>query len=337
MEKHPLISFIVPLFNAEEYVENCLNSLLNQGIDENDYEILVINDGSTDSSSLKVEAISKNNECIRLINKENGGVSSARNIGIKLSRGEYLCFVDADDYIVENGISNLMKQLNGIILPDIIKFSSITVDSYFKELNILDYGYNKVCTIDEFIKKKGYGTFVWGQLIRRSLIIDKGIEFENYVVSEDTLFSIILYSKNANNTIIESHANIYRYVVRPKSAVNNYTYSHLEKQLNGNLSIVERVKYLKKEHPKYHQQMDKLINGFRRTSFTRLLAIDWNWTQVSEYTQKAYLVNLFPMQRDSKFDKLANFILAHKLVFLLTGFLYRKLFLPYVSKYVKRN
>lgn len=83
--------------------------------------------------------------------------------------------------------------------------------------------------------------------------------------------------------------------------------------------------------------MEKLLNGFRRTSFTRLLAIEWNWTQVSEYIKKAYLVNLFPMQGNSKFVKMANFILSYKLVFLITALLYRKLFLPYLSKYVKRN
>ena len=93
------LSIIVPMYNAERYIDTCLNTLVKQDILDSEYEIIIINDGSTDNSVNIVKKYIQKHENINLISVKNGGQSRARNIGIENSKGKYLYFVDADDYI----------------------------------------------------------------------------------------------------------------------------------------------------------------------------------------------------------------------------------------------
>ena len=93
----PEISIIVPVYNAENYLDNCIKSILNQTFE--DFELILVNDGSTDKSSHICNYYKKIDSRIKLINKKNGGVSSARNKGLEVAIGKYIGFVDSDDYI----------------------------------------------------------------------------------------------------------------------------------------------------------------------------------------------------------------------------------------------
>ena len=97
-----LISVVVPIYNVEAYLEKCINSIINQTF--SDLEILLIDDGSTDSSSDICDRYGSMDTRIKVLHKKNGGLSSARNAGIDLSKGDYLCFIDSDDYIDERYI-----------------------------------------------------------------------------------------------------------------------------------------------------------------------------------------------------------------------------------------
>lgn len=96
----PYLSIIVPVFNAEKYLEKCIRSICNQSF--KDWELLLINDGSTDQSDKICEVFTKKDERIHLYNKKNGGVASARNYGIAIAKGKYIAFVDSDDFVEED-------------------------------------------------------------------------------------------------------------------------------------------------------------------------------------------------------------------------------------------
>ena len=93
----PKVSIIVPVYNVEEYLERCLDSLVNQTL--KDIEIIIVNDGSTDGSKEKIQKYINKYKNIVYLEKENGGLSSARNYGIPYAKGEYIGFVDSDDYV----------------------------------------------------------------------------------------------------------------------------------------------------------------------------------------------------------------------------------------------
>lgn len=129
--KNPcLLSIIVPVYNAEEYVKVCLDSLLHQNIDN--YEIICVNDGSRDNSLSILLDYEKINHKIKVINKENGGVSSARNMGINSASGKWIWFVDSDDYIPFNCLDYLVSNLED-------------------DIDYLAFDYDKVCKIQTVV------------------------------------------------------------------------------------------------------------------------------------------------------------------------------------------
>lgn len=105
------ISIIIPVYNGAGYIENCLDSVYNQGLNHDTFEILAINDGSTDDSERIITSYSKKVDNIHLINKENGGVSTARNVGIEAACGDFVLFLDADDELVEGSLQSVYDYL----------------------------------------------------------------------------------------------------------------------------------------------------------------------------------------------------------------------------------
>ncbi len=127
-----LFSIVIPVFNVELYIEKCLMSCINQenfSIDE--YEIIVVNDGTQDNSLTIVEKVKNEfyNHNIKIVNRENGGLSAARNTGLENVRGKYVWFVDSDDWIANDALFNLKKKINQNNNPEIITFRHTTVFS----------------------------------------------------------------------------------------------------------------------------------------------------------------------------------------------------------------
>lgn len=113
-------SIIVSVYNIEKYINKCIDSIINQNYDN--YEIIIVNDGSTDSSLIKLGKYKEINN-ILVLTKENGGLSSARNYGLKYANGDYVWFVDGDDYIEPNSLEKLNTKINSCSkMQDIVQF-----------------------------------------------------------------------------------------------------------------------------------------------------------------------------------------------------------------------
>ena len=215
MEKEILLSIIIPVYNSEKYIEECLNSLISQ-INEN-IEIILINDGSTDNSKQIIEKyVSKNILCFEQSNK---GVSTARNYGIQIARGKYIYFCDSDD-IVD---CNFIKQLNELknIEFDIWGFKYNTfiteykVTNYSKEYNFI----NKVNFIKKVINDVDTLGYLWNKVFKLSIIKDNQIKFDETIrVMEDGLF-VLQYAKYADNIILTNNT-LYHYRNNPNSVIN---------------------------------------------------------------------------------------------------------------------
>lgn len=111
-------SIIVPVYNVEKYLNNCIESLLNQKFDN--FEIILVNDGSTDKSGLMCDNYASTNKNISVIHKDNGGLSDARNIGIANAKGEYIIFVDSDDFIEPESLKKFNELIEKKGKPDVI-------------------------------------------------------------------------------------------------------------------------------------------------------------------------------------------------------------------------
>ena len=133
-----LISIIIPAYNAEKYIQQCIISLARQDLPQDNYEILVVNDGSTDSTLSILERLSKEYPNIHILTTKNQGVSAARNLGIKTAQGKTLLFVDADDYMAENVLSTIHHTMEADQL-DLLVFNYCYHDKQGKILREFDW------------------------------------------------------------------------------------------------------------------------------------------------------------------------------------------------------
>ena len=123
-----LLSFILPIYNVEAYLEECIDSILDQITDE--CEIILVDDGATDSSGEICDRYSEKHSAIRVVHKENGGLSSARNAGLDVSNGDYIMFLDSDDYLAENAVEMLVCA-NKEDDADIVQFDFFETDKEY--------------------------------------------------------------------------------------------------------------------------------------------------------------------------------------------------------------
>lgn len=212
------VSVIVPVYNASEYIGNTLNSIINQDFDG--YEIIVIDDGSTDNSLGIIRSTLENASVPnKVIHQENSGVSVARNVGIDASEGEYLVFIDADDYVTPNHLSTLYNGKSDFSLTLYVKKDG-------DKLTQLDSYSEEVISTEDFIKKElnMQITFNFFQLMYKSSIIkDNNIRFTPGVVyGEDTEFAhrALFHGRE----IVINNEITYYYVQHSGSAIKTTEY-----------------------------------------------------------------------------------------------------------------
>ena len=190
------ISVIIPIYNAEKYLQRCLDSLMNQTL--KDMEFICINDGSTDSSLEILKNYSKQDKRFLIINQENIGVSCARNNGLTVAKGEYIGFVDADDYIDINFYEKLYS-LASEKSADIACAGIIRERNKKKSIILLDY---KKVLIETNVKNKyelaGLPThcYVWNKIYRHKVLLENDLKFINGLVYEDMPFSSDIIEKS---------------------------------------------------------------------------------------------------------------------------------------------
>ena len=216
----PKVSVIVPIYNVEKYLEKCLESLVNQTL--NDIQIILVNDGSKDNSApIAKKYADKYKDKILYLEKQNGGLSDARNYGLKYVKGEYISFIDSDDYISKNLYSELVKYMEEDY--DMIKFGILTVD--LKNNKIIE---NKS---QQFENKTGEEAFdilyktdkmtevAWGYLYKTSFWKENNFKYSKDMYHEDFGLTplIILKAKKVASTNILG----YYYVQSDKSITRN--------------------------------------------------------------------------------------------------------------------
>lgn len=235
----PKVSIIVPIYNVEKFLKRCLNSLVSQTLEE--IEIIAVNDGSSDSSLDIVNRYAENDQRIKIIDKDNSGVSDCRNIGISRVKGEYVAFVDSDDWISEGMMETMYNEIQAT-KSDVIMCSYVrefTDHSKEKKFNLpqkLVYEKNEISTKlhrmlfgpinDELNNPEGLDSLgtVWGKLYNLDLIRKNNIKFIDLNVigsSEDTLFNIY-YFKYVNRAIFLNNPFYHYWRGNPDSITSKY-------------------------------------------------------------------------------------------------------------------
>lgn len=210
-----MISVIISVYNAAPYIERCINSILCQTY--TDLEVIAVDDGSTDDSGAICERLAQSDERIVVIHKENGGTASARNAGIDAAKGDFLSFIDADDYIESNMYEEMLAEMSdksisivccGVIVTELNGNEHIQVR---KEKKIFS---KEEALYDFFVRKGNVHPSVWNKLYRRDLF-DKGPRFKVSIIHEDT--EIIPRFLDASEYVLVMNKAFYHYIKRENS------------------------------------------------------------------------------------------------------------------------
>ena len=218
-----LVSIIIPFYNVENYIRRCLLSIYSQ--DYMDVEVILVDDGSTDNSVEIVKDIIARNSIYKsiLISKANGGQSSARNEGLKHVNGEYIWFIDSDDYIEPGSISLLVKTMQEHPQADICCFRNYFYDGQEQRLSgnnfILSEITNKDVILKDVFLGKNIKVALWNKLFKSQLLLDNKIHFLEGVINEDYLF--IIESCVKVKGVCFLNTPLYTAVVRPNSVSRN--------------------------------------------------------------------------------------------------------------------
>lgn len=219
-------SFIVPVYNTEKYLKKCLDSLVNQTY--KDFEIIVVNDGSTDKSSNIISKYQKKYKNIIVIDKENEGLSMARNRGVQKSSGKYIIFVDSDDYVSNKLLEEVDKKIDD---SDILRFQIATEDEGYTKINEYhEEVFESMCGYDAFKYLSSYH-FVepaWCYVIRKNYYIENKFSFKKGVYHED--FGLIPYVIYKARKVKSIDFIGYYYIQRNGSIMNNNDYKKTVKK-----------------------------------------------------------------------------------------------------------
>lgn len=206
-EKNIEISVVIPLYKVENYMKKCVDSILNQTF--KDFEIILVDDGSPDSCGVIADEYAENYPSIKVIHKENGGLSSARNAGMEIATGKYILFVDSDDWVEKQLLEKayaIMEETDSEIcifnvmrINEIAQINYVQADNVERKINVESYGADNYI-VNYLLNPKAHRYSAWNRMYKVDFIKSNNLLFEpnTEIHSEDMLFNLecSLYVKN---------------------------------------------------------------------------------------------------------------------------------------------
>ena len=289
--KKPKFSIIVPVYNTEKYLKRCLDSIKSQSF--KDYEVIIVNDGSTDNSS---DIISK--YPYKVINQENQGLSMARNNGVKASSGEYLIFLDSDDYIEKDLLKEIDKSLSNN--PDLVRYQIKEVFDNKDDINYEETTFDNKNGVEAFklITNYHFVENAWAYAIKRKYYLDNSFSFKKDTYHEDFgLIPLVIIKARVVNSI--DYVG-YCYYQRMGSIMNNNDYKKTKKKVSD---MYNHYLYLAHEIDKTSLDKKYFMSFISNSLILKII----------ELRDKDYKEVLNKLRKDKVFDNLLNDSLKRKI------------------------
>lgn len=219
-----MISIVIPVYNVEKYLAECVDSVLAQTY--TDWEAILVDDGATDSSGRMCDEYTKKDSRIRVIHRENGGLSAARNTGLNAAQGEYVYFLDSDDYILPRTLEEIQntarrEQADVVFFDGFVFFDECEADDsvsrYTRQRSYQTETGREILL--KLLKNEEYRTAVPLMLFRTEYLREKELSFLEGIIHEDELFTFLVF--NANGRVAHCHEQLYARRVRPASIMTS--------------------------------------------------------------------------------------------------------------------
>lgn len=303
-----LLSVIIPLYNNAPYLHECIDSLYRQGIEENEFEVIIVDDGSTDGGGAAADSIAAEHDNIKVLHQPNHGTGMARNAGMKVARGKYLHFVDADDFVLDGSyrhiLDNLMPQDTDIIAVELVK------DGAFGETMATGtIGY--VGNMRGYIEKNYMKVMVWIKLFKRTFIETNGLNFPAISYGEDTAFT--WDALRHDGTLLVSSDIVYSYRTNPQSIERTRNVDLVKKTIDD-LVVVNRL--LKEYAPGYAgcKPVKSNFTHKYRVLFNRILCTPYSFKEIKEIFARCATIGISHLH-PSKDIKVYNLLYNHPVLY----------------------
>lgn len=331
-----MLSVIVPVYNAEDFLTRCLDSLMRQGV--KDYEVICVNDGSTDGSLNVLETyVKRHGDIVRIINQTNGGVSKARNAGLDAAHGDVIAFCDADDYLIPDAYRFLLHNFWRDDI-DVLKFNSVTLDNRMLKVWKEPDGVSGMVSFDgsgHDFYCRFHPCFVWTNLYRKSFLDQNHLRFGEQGFAEDIAFSLDLFMLNPHCVAVD--ANVYRYTISEQQVTRCRSKASMHRMVDDMLMLFQKMcdygktyQYLKSSIEEYKEQL-------MSPCISRILSADYDRREWGIVKERLRQVKALPMHGSRMSARVVNEIMGSFMVYKMCGCFYRSVFVPYVLPQMSRN
>ena len=313
------LSVIIPMYNAEKYIANCLDSILNSNLPRNRYEIIVVNDGSSDNGPIIAQKYASDFTFVKYLTQDNQGQSVARNYGIRLCSGDYIWCVDADD-TVDKDFSALVKAINENESIDIIAFGLkvITENGNYvrKECQQTNVSHNIVQQGRDAVIAGYNPSSVCALWIRRSFIVDNNLFFKEGITHQDVELSYRLFAEA--NEVLFTDETPYNYILHSNSTSQSINPQKKIKYLSDDIIVYESFMKLSETHRLDSQLSSTIKNRAQNVLFGMVMSLynhrkQWRPLGISEAVIEKLKDNgLYPLRgpfdswKKTLFSKLLN-------------------------------
>lgn len=288
------LSVIVPVYKVEPYLRKCVDSLLQQDLADDEYEIILVDDGSPDGCGAICDDYASQHAHVKVVHRPNGGLSAARNSGIEVATGDYVFFVDSDDYVEPNVLRTLVDKAEVDDL-DVLRFNYRNVNERYEAFEpnkvskpFMDYR-DKVCDGPTFlVERLGYGCYAWQFVVRRALL--DVCRFKKGIYLEDTEWTPRLLAEAQR--VSSTDLIVYNYLQREGSITQNKDAEKKKKLLADLFSLIDSMQEQKKgvKDTRWHEgiisQTALYIIGFVSENY---------YQQRTEYLKQLRAKQIFPL------------------------------------------
>lgn len=273
------LSIIIPAYNVEHYIPHCLESIYGQHVSDNNFEVIVVNDGSTDNTEIIVKEFQKKHNNLTLLTQKNQGASAGRNNGLRHAKGDLIWYVDSDDETTDGSIEKIFFYFHQFPQADFLIFDRIGVDlqhgteEYWQSCGATHFTSKThyLEPLDRVISNKKLRSAVnWLFVYRRKYLISHDLFFVTGIINEDDelRMRVFFFAKEVRY-IPYAH---YKYTLMRPGSVTTVNFSATNKTITAALKTIDNWKIFEKEFVKTKEDV-KFINGFYKQIYGRLLLV----------------------------------------------------------------
>ena len=288
----------------ERYLPECLDSLLNQNLNPSEYEVIIVNDESKDSTLKVANNYASIHSNMVVVDKKNAGVGAARNSGFDIAKGTYLYFLDPDDYLAKNTVTTLLGLMDRNDL-DILTFNSMPVVKHHEPNSInIEHGIKELVVQDgiSYIANIKHHNEIWWYFIKREFMVNSGVRFIEGKWMEDAILTSELFIEATRMAHVDY--DVHRYRILPTSAMRNKSPEHYNKVIYDNANAAHVYGKLIEAVPRTHEQADRCIKRLktRQQSFVfflmvRLMKSDISVKKIPEMLTDFEKIDAYPLKK----------------------------------------